>query len=48
MDNLVKTFFENNVELVVASLVDREESQITPEQLDRLAEIIEQARKAGQ
>ena len=48
MDNLVKTFFENNVELVVASLVDREESQISPEQLDRLAAIIEQARKAGQ
>ena len=48
MDNLVKTFYENNVELVVASLIDREESQITPEQLDRLAEIIEQARKAGQ
>ena len=48
MDNLVKTFFENNVELVVASLIDREESQISPEQLDRLAAIIEQARKAGQ
>ncbi len=48
MDNLVKTFFENNVELVVASLVDRKESQISPEQLDRLAEIIDQARKAGQ
>lgn len=47
MDNLVKTFFENNVELVVASLVDREQSQITPEQLDRLAAIIEQARKEG-
>ena len=48
MDNLVKTFFENNVELVVASLIDREESQISPERLDRLAAIIEQARKAGQ
>ena len=48
MDNLVKTFFENNLELVVASLIDREESQISEEQLDRLAAIIDQARKAGQ
>ena len=48
MDNLVKTFFENNLELVVASLIDREESHISEEQLDRLAAIIDQARKAGQ
>ena len=48
MDSLVKTFFENNLELVVASLIDREESHISEEQLDRLAAIIDQARKAGQ
>jgi predicted transcriptional regulator len=45
MDGLVKTFFENNVELVVASLIDPKQSQLSQEQLDRLAEIIEQARQ---
>jgi len=48
MDNVLKTFFENNIELVVASLIDPEQSQLTQEQLDRLAQIIEEARKAGQ
>lgn len=47
MDSLLKTFFDNNVELVVASLIDPEQTQLSPEQLDRLAEIIEQARKVG-
>jgi len=32
---------------VVATLVDREESRLTPEQLERLAQIIEQARQEG-
>jgi hypothetical protein len=45
MDNVLKTFFENNVELVVASLLDPKESNLSQAQLDRLAEIIDQARQ---
>ena len=41
------TFFDNSVERVVATLVDRKESHISREQLDRLAQIIEQAKKEG-
>jgi predicted transcriptional regulator len=47
MENVLQTFFGGSVERVVATLVDREESQITDEQLERLAEIIEQARREG-
>lgn len=45
MDGLVKTFFENNVELVVASLINPNDSKLSHEQLSRLAEIVEEARK---
>ena len=47
IDGVMETFFGGSIERVVATLVDREESQITEEQLDRLAKIIEQARKEG-
>ncbi|HWD41336.1 MAG TPA: BlaI/MecI/CopY family transcriptional regulator [Fimbriimonas sp.] len=48
IDDVLKTFFENKVELVVSTLINRQESQISQEELDRLAELIEQARKEGQ
>lgn len=48
MDSVVKTFFENNVELVVASLLDSKQDQLSQEQLDRLAELIDQARRREQ
>lgn len=47
IDGVLLTFFDNSVERVVATLLDRKESQISREQLDRLAQIIEQARKEG-
>jgi len=47
MEGVLQTFFDNSVEKVVATLIDREEAQISSEQLDRLAEIIERARKEG-
>jgi predicted transcriptional regulator len=47
IDGVLRTFFEGSVERVVATLLDRDETQLTPEQLDRLAEIIEQARREG-
>lgn len=45
MENVLKTFFENNVELVVASLLDPKDSKLTQGQLDRLAKIVEEARQ---
>jgi predicted transcriptional regulator len=47
MEGVMRTFFDNSVEQVVATLIDREEARLSPEQLDRLAEMIEQARKEG-
>ena len=45
--NVLQTFFDNSVESAVAALISREESQISSEQLGRLAAMIEQARKEG-
>jgi len=47
IDGVLQTFFDNSVERVVATLINREESRISPEELERLAQIIEQARKEG-
>jgi hypothetical protein len=43
----VKTFFENSVERVVATLLNRKDERVSREQLDRLAELIEQAKREG-
>ena len=47
IEGVLLNFFDNSVERVVATLLDRKESQISHEQLDRLARMIEQARKEG-
>jgi BlaI family transcriptional regulator, penicillinase repressor len=47
VEGVLLTFFGNSVERFVATLLDRKESQISPEQLDRLAQVIERARKEG-
>ncbi|HEV2198198.1 MAG TPA: BlaI/MecI/CopY family transcriptional regulator [Bryobacteraceae bacterium] len=47
IEGVLLTFFGNSVERFVATLLDRKESQISPEQLDRLAQVIERARKEG-
>jgi len=45
MDTLLKTFYGNSVERVVAALLDRED--VAPGELDRLAQLIEKAREEG-
>jgi predicted transcriptional regulator len=45
--HLVDTFFEGSSEQVVAALLGGEVSRIRPEELDRLAGMIEKARKKG-
>jgi predicted transcriptional regulator len=44
---LVETFFGGSPELAVAALIDESRSKLSPAQLDRLAELIEAARKEG-
>ena len=45
LSHLVKTFFAGSVEEAVAALVDR--SKLSREELDRLSEIIDRAKKEG-
>ena len=47
LGGVLDTFFGGSVESIVATLIDREEARLTPEELDRLAKIIEQAKKEG-
>jgi len=47
MKGVLHTFFENSVEKAVATLIDRDDEPLSNAQLDRLAAMIEQARKEG-
>ena len=44
LSHLVKTFFGGSVEKVVAALVSPSDGRLTPEELDRLTDLIAQAR----
>ncbi len=43
--HLMDTFFKNSPEQVVAALLDVSAARLTPEELDRMAAIIEKARR---
>jgi BlaI family penicillinase repressor len=45
--HLVETFFEGSAEQAVAALLDSSAQALSPEELDRLAKLIEKARKEG-
>lgn len=45
MKRLIETFFEGSVEKVVAALLDSESARLSEEQLKRLSNLIEKARK---
>jgi predicted transcriptional regulator len=47
MSNVMETFFDNRLELIVSTLISRKEAKVSQEELDRLAEIIEKAREEG-
>lgn len=47
MSGVLETFFDNRLELAVSALLRRKETAVSQEALDRLAAIIEQARKEG-
>jgi BlaI family transcriptional regulator, penicillinase repressor len=45
LQHLVETFFEGSAEKVVATLIGQERLKVSDEELERIAEIIERARK---
>ena len=47
VDSLLKTFFDNSVERAVTALLTRDDSDVSREQLDRLAALIDKARNEG-
>lgn len=47
LDGVLKTFFDNSVEQAVAALLTREDAALSQDEWDRLAGLIEKARKEG-
>ena len=47
LKNLMQTFFDNSTEHVIAALMDLSGSELSDEEFERLARLIEQARKEG-
>jgi predicted transcriptional regulator len=45
--HVVKTFFAGSVEQAVAALVESPRSRLSPDELDRLSDLIDRARKDG-
>jgi BlaI family transcriptional regulator, penicillinase repressor len=45
--HLLRTFFGDSPEQIVAALLDVSAKKLTPEELDRMSEMIERARKEG-
>ena len=47
MKNLLQTFFEGSAAKAVAALLDLEKDQLRDDELDRLSQLIDDARKEG-
>lgn len=47
LDHLLTTFFEGSAASVVATLLEQSKAHMTPDELDRLSSLIDQARKEG-
>jgi predicted transcriptional regulator len=47
LQQLVRTFFDGSTEQAVAALLDMSASDLSQDELDRLSQMIEQARKEG-
>jgi predicted transcriptional regulator len=47
LSHLVSTFFDGSVEQTMLALVESSHARLEPEELDRLAEIVDRARKEG-
>ena len=47
LKSVLQTFFDNSTEEAVAALLDISQAQLSTAELDRLSELIEQAKKEG-
>lgn len=47
LSHLLRTFFDGSAEAAVAALLDLDSQQLTEEELDRLSQLIDQARQQG-
>jgi len=47
LERLVRTFFDGSVSKTVAALLDRGATELSEDELDQLAEMIDRARKGG-
>ncbi len=47
VERLMRTFFEGSVSKTVAALLDRGAAELTAQELDELAQMIDRARKGG-
>ncbi len=47
LDSLLQTFFDNSVERAVAAMLTRRDANIPRADLDRLARLIEKAKREG-
>ena len=45
--HVMKTFFDNSAEQAISALLDDRSSNLSPAELDRLARLIDKARKSG-
>ncbi len=45
--HLLSTFFDGSTEKVVAALLGEDGADVTPEELDRIADLVERARREG-
>ena len=47
IEGVMRTFFNNSVDLVITALMKRKQSRLSPEQITKLEKMIEDARKEG-
>lgn len=47
LDQLLTTFFDGSAANVVATLIERQKANMSDDELDRLSDLIEQARREG-
>ena len=47
LSHVVRTFFAGSVEQAIATLVESSRTKLSPEELDRLAEVIDRAKHEG-
>ena len=47
LKRMLRTFFEGSTEQVVAALLDMPESRLSPAELNRLSQLIDQAKREG-